>query len=188
MIIAVAVIGIIPACKKSAITDPCAAQNASRTSTGDLNSGAMAKTTGRPFKGSVLYTLDTTISLPCNCGSMSTLGSFKGVGTLTHFGLMTSKNKTCVAPILVNGNFIGYHITITCGTFTTANGDEIAVDIPTYDVFFNSTSATGTMTGNFTGGTGRFVNATGSFTGTITIPISNPAIATLTNIDGSIDY
>ena len=150
---------------------------------------AMAKKTARPFKGDMTYTLDTTLGLPCNCsGSAIAVGDFSGSGNVTHMGLLASHNKTCVTPIIQNGVYVGNHIVIECGSFTAANGDDIEVAIQPYDVYFNNTSATGTMQATFIGGTGRFVNATGGFTGTITIPLNNPNIAYLTGIDGTINY
>lgn len=154
----------------------------------DPQSGSALKNNGVPFKGAMLYTQSTTLNLPCNCGAMSTVGNFDGQGNITHFGLLKSKNKTCASPIMAGSIQIGNHIVIECGSFVAANGDEIYVNIAPYDIYFGNTAASGTMSAEFAGGTGRFANATGSFTGTITVPYSNPNTVSLTNINGTINY
>ncbi len=151
--------------------------------------GAAGKSTARPFKGSLTYNLNTSLGLPCNCGSLIPLGDFEGAGTVTHMGLLKAKNKTCVAPIIVSGNYVGNRITVECASFVAANGDQIFCNIPPYDLYFTAQGvATGTLEAEFTGGTGRFVNATGSFTGTMTVPLSNTNTAVLSNINGTIGY
>ena len=146
------------------------------------------KNTGRPFKGSMIFQLSTTLNLPCNCGTLATVGSFTGQGNITHMGLLQSQYKTCASPIMAGTMQIGNHIVITCGKFIAANGDEINVNIAPYDLMFGNTAASGVLTAEFNGGTGRFVNATGSFTGIITVNYAQPNTAVLSNIDGSIDY
>ncbi len=149
---------------------------------------AMQKSTSVPFKGSMTYTLNTTLNLPCNCGTLATVGNFDGQGTVTHMGLLRSKNKTCASPIMAGTTQIGNHIVIECASFRAANGEEIYVNINPYDLMFGPTAATAALYAEFAGGTGRFSNATGSFTGTITLHYNNPNVVTLTGIDGSINY
>lgn len=155
----------------------------------DLPEGAAGKSTARPFKGSLTYNLNTSLSLPCNCGPLIPLGDFEGTGTVTHMGLLKARNKTCIAPIIVSGNYVGNRVTAQCASFVAANGDQIFCNIPPYDLYFTQQGvATGILEAEFTGGTGRFVNATGSFTGTMTVPLSNPNTAVLSNINGTIGY
>ena len=151
-------------------------------------SGSMAKNGGKPFKGNVTLTLNNALSLPCNCGSLIDVGNFEGSGNITHMGKMSLSNKTCAAPIIVSGNHVGNRITVTCGTFTAANGDIINVNIPPYDIMFTNTAAVGTLNAEFNGGTGRFTDASGSFTATVTIAYSNPNTVLFTNINGALDY
>jgi hypothetical protein len=180
VLLAVIALLIIVSCRK--------ANNMATIDGSYVPSNSANKNHAVPFKGSMTYTLNTTLNLPCNCGTSIAVGDFDGVGNTTHMGLLKSKNKTCASPIMVGPTQIGNHITVQCGSFTTANGDDIYVNISPYDLLFGNTSATGALTAEFAGGTGRFVNATGSFTGTITLNYASPNIITLTNINGSIDY
>ncbi|MBL7681975.1 MAG: hypothetical protein JNK00_01345 [Flavipsychrobacter sp.] len=181
---------VVAGCTKSAnnnIVSPDTNKTVSDNT--ELPDGAASKSTARPFKGSLSYQINTSLNLPCNCGPMGTIGDFEGQGTVTHMGLLRAKNKTCVAPIIVNGNYVGNRIVAQCASFIAANGDEIYCNIPAYDLYFTANGlATGTLEAEFTGGTGRFVNATGNFSGTMTVPLSNPGVATLSNINGTIGY
>lgn len=179
LLLVVLAVLVIVSCRKS-VSNMVASDNTS--------SNSLAKNSAVPFKGNMTYTLNSSVNLSCNCGSMMTVGCFDGAGNTTHMGALSSRNKTCASPILIGTTHIGNHIVIECGSFTTANGDQIFVNISPYDLMFGNTCATGQLTAEFAGGTGRFVNATGSFTGLITLNYSNPNVVTLTNIDGSINY
>ena len=72
-------------------------------------------------------------------------------GTATHLGLFTREERLFLFP---DGSVTGTIV------FTAANGDELWADVS--GGFISPTNAEGTYT--FTGGTGRFVNATGSAT------------------------
>ncbi|OSZ78945.1 hypothetical protein CAP35_12060 [Chitinophagaceae bacterium IBVUCB1] len=188
----IAAISIIAvSCSKRSATNHTTSPTTETIITEDasLTTGSAGKSTSRPFKGSLTYQLNTSLGLPCNCGPLIPLGDFEGTGTVTHMGLLKAKNKTCAAPIIVNGNYVGNRITAQCASFTAANGDQIFCNIPPYDLYFTAQGvATGTLEAEFTGGTGRFANATGSFTGTMTVPLSNPNTAVLSNINGTIGY
>ncbi len=98
-----------------------------------------------------------------------------GTGQATHLGQSTfvalsTVNLTTAPPFSLSGTAI----------FSAANGDEF------YTTFSGTSTPIGggrsnvVITHTITGGTGRFENATGSFTGTT---IANPALPT-----GSISY
>jgi hypothetical protein len=181
VLLAVVALLIIASCRKA--NNIMGTEDGSNVPTNSAN-----KSHAVPFKGTMTYMLNNTLNLPCNCGTSFAVGDFDGSGNVTHMGLLKSKNKTCASPIMVGPTQIGNHITVQCGSFIAANGDEIYVNISPYDLLFGNTSAVGSLSAEFTGGTGRFVNATGSFTGTITLNYATPNIITLTNINGSIDY
>jgi hypothetical protein len=141
-----------------------------------------------PFSGTMSYQLNTSLDLPCNCGIYAPVGTFSGAGTFSHLGASTSNIKPCAELLIVNGNPVGFYVGMECGSFVAANGDELWCTIPAYNLYFTNTGmASGTIVANFAGGTGRFTNATGSFTGTIT---NNPVLntATLTGVTGTINY
>lgn len=190
LLIIALIASVVAGCTKSAnnnIVSPDT--NKSVSDNTQLPDGVASKSTARPFKGSLSYQINASLNLPCNCGPMGTVGDFEGKGTVTHMGLLRAKNKTCVAPIIVNGNYVGNRIVPQCASFVAANGDEIYCNIPAYDLYFTANGvATGILEAEFTGGTGRFANATGSFSGTMTVPLSNPGVATLSNINGTIGY
>ncbi len=189
LLIAACALAFATSCNKATNTAIPTANNANTVESADLQSTAMSKSSGRPFKGSLSYSINTSLGLSCNCGAMATVGDFEGTGTVTHVGLLKAKNKTCVAPIIVSGNYVGNHVVVQCASFVAANGDEIYCNIPAYDLYFTANGvATGTLEAEFTGGTGRFAGATGSFAGTMTVPLSNPGLAVLSNINGTINY
>lgn len=190
IIVAFSIVAVFTAsCNKATNKVIPTADNATTVENVDVQSTAMSKSTGKPFKGSLSYSINMSLGLPCNCGTLATVGDFEGTGTVTHMGLLKAKNKTCVAPIIISGNYVGNRVTITCASFVTASGDMVYCNIPPYDLMFTANgTATGTLEAEFTGGTGRFTGATGSFTGTMTVPLSNPGLAVLSNINGTINY
>jgi hypothetical protein len=142
---------------------------------------------GRPFKGSIVYKYTEAFNLPCNCGTFSDAGNYFGNGVFTHLGKTTSKIKPCISMIFSGSTPIGVHVGQECGFFQSANGDILnCVTLP-YDMYFVSTGGlTGYVTVNFSGGTGKFKKAKGSFKGYTT----NDGMGTVTLdvIKGSIDY
>lgn len=138
-----------------------------------------------PFQGQLTYAFTAEYDLPCDCGDFYPVGTFYGTGNLSHFGNVTSHIKPCVSPIIEGGNYIGDHVGVECAYFTAANGDTVYCYTYPYDILFTPAGAVGVATVDFVGGTGRFKNATGSFTGTVTVM---GATATFSNISGSIQY
>lgn len=168
---------IFASCKK----DDACMQPATTSSTTET-----AKKAGVPFKGSMTYNF-VAENVPCDCGSYFPVGNLFGTGNLTHLGNATSKIKPCAAPLMNGDVRIGDIIGVECGSFVAANGDEVYCHTYPYNLYYTATAAVGTITCDFVGGTGKFANATGSFTGTITVPYGQ-GIATFTNIDGTINY
>jgi hypothetical protein len=141
----------------------------------------------RPWKES--YQSTGTIAPGARCPAPLLLESDQGSGTATHIGKYTIVNSHCVDPITG---------ALTGGTFvkTAANGDQIfgtyagtatVIQAPAPIGIF---SLSGTI--EFTGGTGRFAEATGttSMTGTLQGDFSRspvPTQVTLTMV-GTISY
>lgn len=140
----------------------------------------------RPFSGQMSYSFAPTENLPCDCGDYYPVGTFSGTGNLSHLGMTTSLIKPCVAPIFQDGNYIGDHVGVECAYFVAANGDSLYCYTYPYDLLYGPTGAVGVAKVDFTGGTGRFANATGSFTGTVTISPSGNA--TFSGLNGTLIY
>ena len=150
------------------------------------NQQGQTKTAGRtsnPFTGSVYYSVSTQ-TLGCDVGTFSDFGTFAGAGILSHLGNSTSLIRPAVT-YLSNG----VHVEIECAEFTAANGDKLYCYTHPYDIIATPAAGAsiGTVQVDFTGGTGRFANATGGFTGTVTVPFT-PGSASLTGINGTINY
>jgi hypothetical protein len=140
-----------------------------------------------PFQGSINYSFNASYDLPCDCGPYYPVGTFSGSGNLSHLGKSTSNIKPCVSPIFVSGAHTGDHVGVECASFVSANGDELYCHTFPYDLIYTPTAAIGNVYVEFTGGTGRFSNATGNFTGIVTVPYGT-GTATLTDINGTINY
>ena len=120
--------------------------------------------TDRPLKGTTTTT--TTVSL------ITGVGTSVGSGQLSHLGAVTSSDQLQFA--LVGPN--GFSLTGTA-TIVAANGDEL----------FTTVSGTGTLgppvqnmvVNTITGGTGRFADASGTFT--------TMGVSTSSSIVGSIE-
>ncbi|HKE55505.1 MAG TPA: hypothetical protein VKB46_02350 [Pyrinomonadaceae bacterium] len=85
-----------------------------------------------------------------------------GSGTATHLGLFTNTGKVIFTPDASNRNIL--HPTGE-GVFTAANGDKVNFIITGGDL--DVTTGIGTGIFEFTGGTGRFANATGRTTAVV---------------------
>lgn len=94
--------------------------------------------TNRPFKGEAVGVINFT---------SPTTAIVDYTGKATHLGSFTRREFLSIDGPLVYGNMI----------FTTANGDELWLDFS--GMFVSPTEAEGSYT--FTGGTGRFEDATG---------------------------
>ena len=139
----------------------------------------------RPFRGNLYYQFSTNQDLPCDCGELYPVGTFEGVGRLTHFGNTTSLIKPCVSPLFEDGVQVGEYVGVECAYFEAANGDIAYLYTHPYNLLYTPGGAVGTATVDFVGGTGRFKRAKGQFTGTVTVL---GATASFTNLKGRIRY
>jgi len=81
---------------------------------------------------------------------------FANIGTSTHLGKFTEPGSITS---LVPGGGPGVFLVTASSTLTAANGDELFEEISGE---LNFLTGVGTATVTYTGGTGRFVGATGS--------------------------
>lgn len=139
----------------------------------------------RPFKGSLAYSFAPNEDLPCDCGDYYPVGTFQGTGNLSHMGNSYSQIKPCVSPLIEDGNQIGEFVGVECAYFVAANGDSVYLYTHPYNLYYTPVGAVGTATVDFVGGTGRFTNATGTFTGKVTVGATG---ATFTGLSGTISY
>jgi hypothetical protein len=99
----------------------------------------------RPFRGHAEETI--TDETPVGPGLVGLI--FEGKGKATHLGRFTSFETVLFD--MGNGTLLGTRV------FIAANGDRLYADVE--GAFTSATTAEGTFT--FTGGTGRFRNASG---------------------------
>jgi hypothetical protein len=151
-----------------------------------VNTESVSKNDGSPFKGALTLSFAPESNMPCDCQGFMDAGTYVGSGNLTHLGLSTAEIKPCIAPIFSGNALIGYHVGVQCGYFKAANGDVVNCSVHPYDLLFTAIGGVGNVTVDFAGGTGKFKNASGSFTGYTTN--DGQGNVTLTNIDGTIKY
>ena len=143
---------------------------------------AAKKMPSKPFKGSMTFVPSTNYNLPCNCPPTApAYGTLVGTGNITHLGLATSYIMPCASPTTT-----GLDVAMECAKFVAANGDQIYTYTYPYQMVFTPTGATGNIVVDFTGGTGKFTAASGSFTATVTL--TSNGVAVMSNIDGTISY
>jgi hypothetical protein len=122
-----------------------------------------------PLKGTVEYTVTSVTPQPDG----TILVTAVGTSNLTHLGLVTSESSGVQH---VNG-------TATLEwAYTSANGDQLFASGE--GAFTSPTSAAGTFT--ITGGTGRFMNATGA--GNFVAVTTDGFIHTAETFEGTIQY
>ena len=115
--------------------------------------GSLAVTaTERPFSLN-----GTGIAIPILDGNGNVVGANPtGSGNATHLGMFTNTGEVSFTPDASNPNIL--HPT-GGGVFTAANGDKLNFII--INGALDLTTGIGTGDFEFTGGTGRFANATG---------------------------
>jgi hypothetical protein len=130
-----------------------------------------------PFHGKVSATWDNIF-----LALVDPPATFTGGGPVTHMG-KTKQNGTLTLGLPnAEGLFPGYGSV----TITAANGDQLTFD---YTGFLNAETGEGTGTFTFTGGTGRFADATGGGTFDAFIDLSLPTDQPMTvTLDGKISY
>jgi len=131
----------------------------------------------RPFKGSVSATWDNIF-----LGLVAPPATFQGGGPVTHMGITAQAGDLVLEAPIGPGIFTGHGSV----TITAANDDQLTFD---YVGTLNAITGEGMGTFIFTGGTGRFTNATGSGTFYALIDLSLPTSQPMTvDLDGTIDY
>jgi len=141
----------------------------------------------RPWKES--YQSSGTLAPGTRCPAPLLLESDAGSGTATHIGRYTIVNSHCLNPStgeLTDGSFLK----------TTANGDQLSGTYFGQATVVQSPAPIGTfaVSGSltFTGGTGRFANASGTvtMTGKQTADFSQQPVVTETalTMEGTISY
>jgi hypothetical protein len=149
----------------------------------------------RPFSGSMTYYHDLESEYTCDCSEgYAPGGPWVGTGNFTHLG----NSEGWSVPCFVFGwsTELGYHFEndSQCGEFIAANGDILNLDIPSYIIVYDVECGcfSGSVTGTFDGGTGRFEDATGEVTAEVVayLPVFDPSIVstTTTTKDGVINY
>jgi len=122
------------------------------------------------------------IAIPILDGNGNVVGAEPtGSGNATHLGMFTNTGKVSFTPDASNPNIL---YPSGGGVFTAANGDKLNFVIVTGAL--DLTTGIGTGDFEFTGGTGRFANATGHTSGVIQQNVITGAYE-LTLV-GNIDY
>ena len=144
----------------------------------------------RPFKGSIEYVVDPTITLTCDCNDPFFIGNyFSGTGNITHMGKIYAESVPCIEYIFQGTNVIGYNISSQCDILVAANGDEVFMEADPYTMnldFECFCNFSGETTVHFNGGTGRFENASGS--ATVSVLNDLGADLVIATFDGEISY
>jgi hypothetical protein len=152
----------------------CLALAASLSSGGVSPAGAAESL---PFHGRVSATWDNIFN-----GLFAPPANFTGGGPVTHMGKTTQTGTLTLGLPIAPGIFPGSGSV----TITAANGDELTFD---YEGVLNAATGEGTGTFTFTGGTGRFADATGGGTFDALIDLSLPDDQPMTvTLDGEISY
>jgi hypothetical protein len=141
----------------------------------------------RPFKGTIVYEQVAANGLECGCTN-GQLVQIEGSGTVTHLGRVSSATSYCLLlGAAQNCPGPGALVNNACLTITAANGDEINLDVLTpYETCITACCFEASIQGTFNGGTGRFDDASGTWTAEIIQELGSP-VSTVT-VDGQITY
>jgi hypothetical protein len=130
-----------------------------------------------PFHGNVSATWDNIFD-----GLFAPPANFTGGGPVTHMGKTTQTGTLYLKQDDSDPLFSGHGSV----TITAANGDQLTFD---YEGLLNPLTGEGSGTFTFTGGTGRFANATGTGTFDAWIDVSLPDDQPMTVVlDGTINF
>ena len=152
----------------------------------------------RPFKGTVVYNFDPEASLTCDCAAPTEPGGpYVGSGNMTHMGNVYATNVPCFVVTAAielppgSGNYVPTQLYVPnqCGTISAANGDELYVNTAPYYLNIDAScycTLDGTAESTIDGGTGRFSDATGSFTSALSQDLLTSVVTSVNN--GTVDY
>jgi hypothetical protein len=101
-----------------------------------------------------------------SCGNGTLLVEDNGTGYAEHMGNSTHLSTYCLDPVTLNGSGIGVE--------TAANGDELHFDLTIQIILTSASDGIWQEAETVTGGTGRFVAATGSSTSSGTFTLTSP--------------
>lgn len=165
---------LLSACGGDGLTAP-----SSTSGTAGLSAGALGQrnATALPIRGTLRMSTTVTIDFP----TLTLYGQSVGIGEATQLGRFTVSTSATV-DLLTTEAFGPYE-------FTAANGDKLFGTYTGFGVFPAPLVARITNYITITGGTGRFANATGTFTVVLTDTI-DPATGASTSIgsfEGQID-
>lgn len=116
----------------------------------------------RPWSGT--WSGDTTFVGTCGNGAL--LGIDSGTGYAEHMGNSTHVSTYCLDPVTWNGSGTGVE--------TAANGDELYFQLTLQIIWTSASDGIWREAETMTGGTGRFVGATGSSTSSGTFTLTSP--------------
>jgi hypothetical protein len=130
----------------------------------------------RPFRGSGEAVWDNIFN------ALTATANFRGIAQVTHLGRVQQQGTLVLEAPNANGLFPGHGSV----TLTAANGDSLTFD---YEGLLNPVTGEGNGTLTFTGGTGRFADATGNATFRARINLGLPANQPMTvELSGRLAY
>ena len=136
----------------------------------------------RPFKARVTAQWDNIFAALPPTLEGAGLANFLGTGQVTHLGKAGQAGSLTLEEPDDTGAFPGSGSV----TMTAANGDTLTFD---YVGYLNPATGEGIGTFKFTGGTGRFANASGCGTFDALIDVSQPVAQAMSVVlDGQISY
>ena len=147
--------------------------------------------TPRAFKG-ITHAVPAPAESECDCEEDDLVLATKGSGELTHMGLVTTFTTACVEGFIFDddGNTIGSNINSVCSRYVAANGDVLNLYTGPHQNLFDPSClcVASEITTYFTGGNGRFANATGSAHVSLSIDVFADPLFYTSVFDGEISY
>ncbi len=147
--------------------------------------------TPRAFKGTI-NSVPAPPEAACDCEEDDLVLATKGSGELTHMGLVTTFTTACVEGFIFDddGNTIGSNINSVCSRYVAANGDVLNLYTGPHQNLFDPSClcVASEITTYFTGGNGRFANATGSAHVSLSIDVFADPLFYTSVFDGEISY
>jgi hypothetical protein len=131
-----------------------------------------ASGTARPFKATGIVTGGSATSIDI-------------LGTATHLGKFVSSGSFEITGFSDDGLMVFLHV---WGSFTAANGDTLEIDFPKWVADYSVDPPTSSGVAYFKGGTGRFVNASGSYVASFSPADAAPGVTQIYTAEGTISY